>query len=390
MDNIENYRKFDRYRDVHVNVNNVYDLKTSIDVSEELWSIIKSVSEVKERGIKLVAKYGVNGQIRQEKIYKKFQAFVRQGENYFLSAKNLSYRSSALLYYYSFLNLAKAYIILRQPDLPDIIKHGLFYKISRVNTDLTKQFVSIPKGREIFSRLYELELNSARNMKRFNISQLFSYIEDIAQQYESAGYGLSRINPCVLKVLGNNRKNEWWTIVGILKKAEINKYKKSFKNFFKNFDFLDIPDGEELLSFRNTLKKNFNINPWEAAHFNYYQNKKVIHAPDNLIPVEELISEIYEAFSSSISEKYYSHPYDFYLNLPYRQNNQIVVNEFIAIYIIMFFLSSLVRYYPAYLEEIFESKDAWLIESFVKACPLKFLRIITSKILGETYILSSL
>lgn len=388
MADIKNYRKYDSWMEVPVSKNKALDLYTSIDVHEELWSIIKSVSEVKESGIKLIAKHGIGGSLKQEKIFKEFRAFIRQGENYFRSAINLSYRSSALLYYYSFLNLAKAYIKLKQPDIPNRINHGLSPKITTTNTDLSKQFVSISNNRDVFPRLYEIEGNSSRRINKLNISQLLSYAEDISHQYESAKFGKSRIFSCYLKILGNKEKNEWWTLIGIPKKADIDKYKKSFDNFFKSFDFLDIPEGSELSRFRIEIKRNFNIDPWEAIEFNFYQNKEVIKMPDDSVPWYKLVCKIYDIFSNNISEKYFRYPYDFCLNLPYRLNNQIVINEFLAIYVIMFFLSSLVRYNPDYLEDIFESKDAWLIESFVKSCPLKFLRIITSKILGETYIIS--
>jgi len=46
----------------------------------------------------------------------------------------------------------------------------------------------------------------------------------------------------------------------------------------------------------------------------------------------------------------------------------------------MFYLSSLVRYQPAYLEELLDHKPAWLIESFVNSTPETFLRIIVSRI----------
>jgi hypothetical protein len=50
------------------------------------------------------------------------------------------------------------------------------------------------------------------------------------------------------------------------------------------------------------------------------------------------------------------------------------MNEFVAIYVIMFLLGSLVRYRPEILEKMLSSKDTWLIERFVKTAPITLLR----------------
>ena len=49
----------------------------------------------------------------------------------------------------------------------------------------------------------------------------------------------------------------------------------------------------------------------------------------------------------------------------------------------MFFMGSLVRYRPDLLEELLGTSAAWLLESFVHAAPLLFLRTITSLILNR-------
>jgi len=52
------------------------------------------------------------------------------------------------------------------------------------------------------------------------------------------------------------------------------------------------------------------------------------------------------------------------------------MNEPVAIYAIMFYLGSLVRYHPEILEAMLAKRDAWMIESFIKSTPTTFLRYI--------------
>ncbi|MBI3529011.1 MAG: hypothetical protein HY067_13710 [Betaproteobacteria bacterium] len=46
----------------------------------------------------------------------------------------------------------------------------------------------------------------------------------------------------------------------------------------------------------------------------------------------------------------------------------------------MFYLGSLVRYNPRYLGNSYSSKYGWLIERFVKASPLTFIRHLSNLI----------
>src|SRR5438309_5352448 len=84
---------------------------TVIDTEHELWSALEYYSEVEEAGLNLIQTKGLQPQSLHQEIFKYFQAFVRQAKSYYGSAKALHYRSSSLLYYYSFLNLVKPYLL---------------------------------------------------------------------------------------------------------------------------------------------------------------------------------------------------------------------------------------------------------------------------------------
>ena len=68
-------------------------------------------------------------------------------------------------------------------------------------------------------------------------------------------------------------------------------------------------------------------------------------------------------------------------------DERVPMNQEIACYAVMFFLSSLVRYQPDYMDAIADSSEAWLIESFVKSAPLELLRLMTSRVLGYSLVM---
>ncbi len=111
---------------------NIQSLEASGSIDDELWILLEYQSEVEDVGLKFVEQNGVKKR-NAKKVYKHFQAYIRQAKNYYYSAKQLHPRSASLLYYYCFLNLAKAALVLKQPTIAG-------HKISHVISCLSKDF----------------------------------------------------------------------------------------------------------------------------------------------------------------------------------------------------------------------------------------------------------
>jgi YaaC-like protein len=145
-------------------------LFTGIDIECELWTALEYYSEVEEVGLHLIQTKGLQPQSLPQEIFKFFQAYVRQAKSYYSSAKTLHYRSSSLLYYYSFLSLVKAYLLLQDPKwimgrTTRSVQHGLSYKSSATNTDFQLEVIRVCEG--IFPMFYKAEtsnvISTARN-----------------------------------------------------------------------------------------------------------------------------------------------------------------------------------------------------------------------------------
>lgn len=147
------------------------------------------------------------------------------------------------------------------------------------------------------------------------------------------------------------------------------------------------------LAFRDIFQ--FNRMEWLELDFYQFKEDKVISLDSypsleatnyGVINCWKILKEI---FDSSIEPKYLLDNTSFDITLPMIIDDQrFPIHEDIVIYLTMFFMSELVRYQPEYLDKVLEDKEAWLFRSFVESCPLKFLRILTSRIKNQTVVMS--
>jgi hypothetical protein len=70
------------------------------------------------------------------------------------------------------------------------------------------------------------------------------------------------------------------------------------------------------------------------------------------------------------------------------EGQHLYMREYLAIYLTLFYLGSLVRYAPHHLDDLLGGKAAWMFESFVKSAPLMTLRAFVAKITGTVYALN--
>lgn len=384
---IPNARNFDGWIRLPIGENRM-SLFTSIDFEKELWSALEYYSEVEEVGIDLLQTRGLPTPLHRE-IFSYLQAFVRQAKSYYTSAKALHYRSSSLLYYYSFLNLAKAYLLLREPErimgrTNQAVVHGLKYRPSTTNTDFLLETVRVTDG--IFPAFYEAQtgiaISTARN-SMLNIVNLFAYCSNIGYEYASAGYGTHRILPSLSGVVTSRGAHESWSIIAIPASNELDMLLRAQGNFLNSYQEVNID--------RNQLTAMFQTGVPELGRYRIFQDiTPVAMIGNNHILLQAHTAKLISALTPYLSVHYFDDNADFDFTLPYQDANTatpIPINEVLAIYVSMFYLSSLVRYRPNFLESLFNRKPSWLIETFVNSAPEIFLRIMVCKIIGRDFVL---
>ncbi len=380
-------RSFDGWARLPVSEKRRASLLTNIEIERALWSTLEYYSEVEEVGLNLIQTKGLQPQSLHQEIFQYLQAFVRQAKSYYGSAKTLHYRSSSLLYYYSFLNLVKAYLLLKNPQMimgrtNQAVTHGLSYKTSTTNTDFQLEIVRVCDG--IFPIFYEAEtstvISTAIN-STLNISSLLGYPTDINREYLMVNYGNGKILSSLAAILTHRPQNQAWTVLGIPARPGLNEFLNLHSNFLNAYQEVQIYP---------LFYPVFDIPPQELLSHRFFQD--ITPIPMNSIDMVNenvLFQKIIDALNPHFSVHYYDDHNGFDLALPYQDathTTPLPMNEVLAIYAVMFYLSSLVRYRPNYLESLLNHKPAWLIENFVNSTPETFLKMMVSKIVGTDFV----
>jgi hypothetical protein len=350
------------------------ELFTTQPIDDEIFSALEYISEVDIVGIKVFK--GLAHRNPKETLLK-FRAFVRQAKTFYYAAKQLDYRASALLYYYAFLNLAKAYIVMSDPvAVSGDVYHGLVYRSTPGSID--KQGAIVRNG--VFRNLYEIETSVRIPVKqKLNIYSLLGYCTDVQYEYELGGFGRTKFTPVLVRILSDKKNKISWPQIAVEDFSIIQPYKKTLKPFENYFEQI-VPD-------KISTRDVFNITAASYSQYTFFQSKRVYQwQGGNMIPTGDIKRDILTALTTLYSPKLHGGILDFYLFAPLRKNLQLPMSQQLAIYVIIFYLGSLVRYNPTYLERLLNSKDAWLIERFVKSSPETFLRYISNAILQKNYI----
>lgn len=353
---------------IYVGTRNRALLGTSLSAKDEVFGSLAYLSEVKKAGRDLLVRMA-HPRHEIDSTFRLFQSFIRQSRTFYESALTLHHRASALNYYYAFLNLAKAYICLKDPKIVSgKITHGLFYRFRKGR--FSTQFLGI-ESKGLFPLFYQKIVGIALPAQfRPNVRLLLTYCSDIAHECETGGYGQHRSLPCRHRVLFDQRNTKTgFSLLAIQHFERIDPYKKALAPFFAYYDEVDatghIPQ----------VATYFRTSHPEARALRYFESKKHYPLdPSGSIRLTTVIPEINTALGGHYLTNPYRSEHEFFLTVPWSKKQQIPFNEILAIYILMFYLGSLVRYYPAYLESIIESTDSWMIERFVNSCTVTFLR----------------
>jgi hypothetical protein len=126
------------------------------------------------------------------------------------------------------------------------------------------------------------------------------------------------------------------------------------------------------------------------AGFTFWETIKPYDIPNDVNPPEHsldcILGDMTNALGSHFSQNPFADSFLFKINLKIRGRNSLFMNEAVAIYALMFYFGSLVRYRPEVLEEMLTWKEAQVIEGFVKSTPLTFLRYTRNLLDGNYFV----
>jgi hypothetical protein len=213
-------------------------LATSISPTDEIFASLAYVSEVKKVGRELLLRLG-HPKPEVDDTFRIFRSFIRQARTFYESARTLHHRASALIYYYSFLNLAKALICLTDPKaVSGKISHGLFYRFR--HGKLASQSLGV-EAKGVYRSFYE-KVTSYTLPQTFrpNIGRLLTYCSDIAYECEHSGFGQHRALPCRHRLLIDTEKKVAFSVLAVAHFERVEPYKKALKPCFAYYEEGDV------------------------------------------------------------------------------------------------------------------------------------------------------
>jgi hypothetical protein len=333
-------------------------LTCSGSVRDEILASIDMYAEIKDGGMELLK---ANGHQNLSEAYLRFQAYIRQAKTFYEAADALHHRAGALIYYYSFLNIAKALIFLKNPAFVD---HNLHHGIKSRPTigSLGEQHIQITQDGAL-QRFYKLVTGQEIAGAKLKVADLLGYCSDVQYEYVRLKYGEPVSFPCRLVIGLDRDQKHAFSLIAVL-----NGQHPAFENLRNyienNFEEVEIAKG--------AARDMFGMLAEEMATTRFFESKKEWVSPATS---EILTNDVASLLSNLISYNPFNDDRLFVINHPITTPKIAPMQELIAIYCSMYFLSSLVRYRPELLEAMLSTKDAWLIERFIKSAPLTFLRL---------------
>lgn len=278
-----------------------------------------------------------------------------QAKYFYQAAESAPVKSQPLLYYYSFLNLAKVFLCITQGTSPDDeYMHGIETDV-KGNTTIQTAEVKI------------LTLYSSPR-----ISVAYSLMSALGDALPFMSPTELQLKDCLASCIGIHR-----TFCETYDMPE---------SFVRLLNPHCVKEGRTL-EFIATLKKcdaammgalvaaGYDIQDM-GGYFEYHQR---IAMPGYNIRRQDW----YDLSSSLLSKglRAYTDGNEYRMYLPL--SPKVAISSTSVIYAIMFFLGSVTRYNPYFFDSLMDEKEQWLISEFLNTQPSQFLYYLISYMVGK-------
>jgi YaaC-like protein len=360
------------------------------DVDDDIWSELELTA--RDRGVfDIIARHHRSFSKHSTTTWQKYRAYVGQAHEYYENARKIRTLSASLIYYYAFMNLAKAYILLRGPNRAQQVRsHGIEVVDHTSIKVYDDQKIKITEGAfPVFSELAAgVELN--RNTV-LGIRELMSYAQDIS--YQANIYQIHEVSthPAKVRTLvsGHDPANRvFWVDIALNKNCPIRTLLKVYpklRNYFARIK-IDETNQFEWNNYARFALKAFQIDGEQLPSANILQQTKTVKASD-LLRVNDISRKFVNLYPQMLTEDVVTMESEAIINvpiLPRNRTHRIAMNEIAAVYACLYFWGSLVRYDPDILLALNGTKEEWLGEEFVRSCTSRLLRHVRNEIKSKS------
>jgi hypothetical protein len=295
-------------------------------------------------------------------------SFQRQAEDYFraaTAAHELAVRP--LLLYYGFLNISKAYAVTKgNRSVLGRSFHGVTAVRQRAIPNSLVRFKSTSARPGVFQELLRyLDGNSAVLLSALRLDHLLPQILPGHRLWCYAAHRSERFLPIDHFQVRHSRKLKQVWLNIFLTKSSLAQIRRSETRVLSEAD----------------LASDFEV----AGQFDAKICFQQMHPESYSSNPAEALARIVGKFRNKIWETAriaspYRKPY-VYCCPSSEQNARLP--QMLSVYLLMFFLGSVTRYFPLYFDDLLESRYGPLVETFVTETPMQFLYLMASEILGR-------
>lgn len=322
-----------------------------------------------------------------------FLLSVLEQAQYFYEAASLApIKSKPLLFYYSFLNIVKAAIVLKDSTLLTLgleFNHGI--DSCNINGDVQLQDCFITVKNLIATGGVRQKISVA-----YELAQLFGdkieFIHPIPANHDNGPWKIdiiSLLKSCIgihRTVSETFKTNESFIRLEnpIIEKEGRRLVHKGMINSTPNERSLLINAGyniEEIDS-KWYLKEEFNMPTANLSRLIFYQFSRELISKGLWTYTTGDEYRLYVNSNHLIKDVGGIYKFDL-LNIALPNIQQLVLSSATVIYYLMFFFGSITRYHPYLFEKVLSEKEIWLVSEFLKTQPFQFLLLLTSKVLGK-------
>lgn len=338
----------------------VSEASTIGDPEAIIWSSIKHLcSQGVVRGM-AASVHGITRKRDLKSVSNNLKLYINQAYEFYEVARIAKPNTAPLIYYYSFLNLAKAFCEMKGPRFhrrPECYRHGLSWRPNRIyiaNPERDEIFITV---RGVWHVLWESLTSTpcpAVNPTKLRIKNLFSYCAEVSIEYGLA-FGIENKlvelrNP---EIRYDETSREAWLKFSVSKDV-LRNFRLSAPALISQIltprsDFKEVrSDNQELRTFESTTAKR--MKPGEDILFSLHDDVLGLNVFTQLENKKEL--------------EY---------SLPDQRRLPIRIPQILVMYTILFWLGSIVRYDPHSVNVLMDSKYWSLIDGFMSQSRLWLL-----------------
>jgi hypothetical protein len=346
-----------------------------------LWRLIEKHSEVKEFGIRRFS----GSQQERQALWTALRGSVIQAQEYFRAAEATGGLSAALLYYYCFMNLAKAEILLWKPDsifepgtgaLLDI-SHGFTYRPNQ-SRDFEHDFIKV-KRRGVFPLLYEKRLGCQLSMSTLDVLTLLLRVPELATDLDDIG-------------LPSTRSGYIDHVIGVEQISDTKFLHHSICAFRFHRGVIDMATSR----FLQEKLKPVTVDLRDARRlFGFVGGNAMVakYAESGDHP-EHTVPGIFVSDADRVAEVRYAelrgvvdidiHRGELAILTPSIDDHDFVpLPASLASYALMYYISGIVRYKPYRLYSEENGRERWLFDAYIQQAPVRLLMAALNGISGQ-------